>query len=114
MIEITVLDYLSGRLDVPVSMEVPRQAPPRYVVIEKTGSGGGDGLQEATLAVQSIGPTLYAAAALNEAVKAAMATMRDSVVNVFRCSCNSDYNFTDTTTKRYRYQAVFNITYQEG
>ena len=24
---------------------------------------------------------------------------------------NSDYNFTDTETKRYRYQAVFDINY---
>ena len=24
---------------------------------------------------------------------------------------NSDYNFTDTAAKRYRYQAVFDVTY---
>ena len=28
-----------------------------------------------------------------------------------RSQLNSDYNFTDTTTKGYRYQAVFDLIY---
>jgi hypothetical protein len=47
---------------------------------------------------------------LNEAVKVAMADLitLDSVSGV---SLNSDYNFTDSTTKEYRYQAVFLVTH---
>ena len=30
---------------------------------------------------------------------------------VASCRLNSDYNFTDTTKKQYRYQAVFDIVY---
>ena len=30
---------------------------------------------------------------------------------VTKVSLNSDYNYTDTTTKHYRYQAVFNVTH---
>lgn len=35
-------------------------------------------------------------------------TERDGVC---RCELNSDYNYTDTKRKKYRYQAVFNIAY---
>lgn len=112
MIEITVLDYLAGALDVPVGMEVPETVPASYVVIEKTGSGETDTLLSATLAVQSCAPTLHGAAALNEAVKAAMGGLT-ALPNVFRCHCQTDYNWTDTRTKRRRYQAVFDIIYKE-
>ena len=30
---------------------------------------------------------------------------------ISRVELNSDYNFTDTSTKRYRYQAVYNFIY---
>jgi hypothetical protein len=36
---------------------------------------------------------------------------RDEVTKV---TLNSNYNFTDTTTKEYRYQAVFDLYYTEG
>lgn len=112
MIEKTVLDYLAGALTVPAVMETPEEPPETYVRIEKTGGGGENRLLHATLAVQSIAPTLYGAAALNEAVKAAMADL-PALTNVFRCACDSDYNFTDTRTKTRRYQAVFQIVYKE-
>lgn len=113
MIEKTVIDYLKVRLDVPVVPETPREVPDIYVRVEKTGSGYNSGLQRATLAIQSItsGPLLEAVT-LNEAVKAAMRELI-SLTNVFRCDCQSDYNYTDTRTKERRYQAVFDIYYME-
>ena len=41
--------------------------------------------------------------------------MRDTVIldDVISCKLNSDYNYTDEETKRYRYQAVFDIRYYE-
>ena len=30
---------------------------------------------------------------------------------VFKVKLNSDYNFTDPSTKKYRYQCIFDITY---
>ena len=78
MIEKTILDYLKTKLSVPVVMEIP-----------------------ATIAVQSYAPTMYGAAALNEEVKEAMleAISEDEITKV---GLNSDYNFTDTSQKRYR------------
>lgn len=110
MIEKIVLDYLTSKLDVPCSMELLPDMGDSFVVIEKTGSTEDDGTESATIAVQSYGKSLSDAASLNERVKTAMKGIIE-LGSIGRCKRNSDYNFTDPTTKRYRYQAVFNITY---
>lgn len=110
MIETIVRDYLSHALAEPIYLEVPEQAPESFVTLEKTGSGAVDLVCRATLAVQSYAPTLYEAAQLNERVKAALAHMPDTE-NIASAKLNSDYNFTDTVSKRYRYQAVFDFIY---
>ena len=110
MIEKSIFDYLTTALSVPVYMELPKSKPTKCVVIEKTGSGRSNHINTATFAVQSYAPTLYEAAELNETAKAAM----DSAVtlaDVAASRLNSDYNYTDTTTKEYRYQAVYDITH---
>lgn len=106
MTEKIILDYLSETLTEPVYMEVPEDAPERYITIERTGSSTTDLIETVTLVVQSNAESLYEAAELNERVKAAM---RDSVAlpTVSRCALNSDYNYTDTAKKHYRYQAVY-------
>lgn len=110
MIEKIVYDYLSEALTVPVRLEVPENPPERFVLLEKTGSGVENHIYSTTIAVQSWAETLFETAELNEQVKAAM----DEIVRLPEvCSCrlNSDYNFTDTATKRYRYQAVFDLVH---
>lgn len=113
MIERTILDYLASALSVPVRMQMPSAPPDRFVLLEKTGSSRENYISQATVAVQSYGPSLLEAAQLNEGVKAAMdgLTALDEIGAV---RLNSDYNFTDTVTKRYRYQAVYEITHYEG
>ena len=110
MIEEVVLGYLSAALSVPCYMELPEDASSSFVVIEKTGSSQLNKISKATFAVQSYGPTLYEAASLNELVKTAMEGIieRD---DISKCELNSDYNYTDTALKHYRYQAVFVITH---
>ena len=55
---------------------------------------------------------MYEASALNEEVKRVMLQItRLSDVSAVRL--NSDYNFTSTEAKAYRYQAVFVLTYYE-
>lgn len=112
MIETTVKDYLEARLSVPVKLETPPGPPESYVLLEKIASGETDGLQRATVTAKSVAPSLYEAAALNETVKARM-TGLISLINVFRCHCDNDYNDTDPRMGVYRYQAVFNINYME-
>ncbi|MBR4743546.1 MAG: hypothetical protein IK082_05060 [Oscillospiraceae bacterium] len=115
MIEETVITYLQTALTtsdgyIPVYAEIPAEMPDTFVVVGKTGSGRTNRIDNATLAIKSYAPTLYEAACLNETVKAYMDVMADTE-NVFRCKLNSDYDYTDTTLKRYRYQAVYDLTY---
>lgn len=112
MIEKTILDYLGEHLSVPVYMEEPIDKPASYVLIERTGSSESDLIESTTLALQSYGASLYDAAVLNMAVKARIkqAVELPSVSAVY---INSDYNFTDTETKRYRYQCVAVVTHFE-
>lgn len=110
MIETTILNYLNSVLDVPVHMEKPDAEPVQYVLIEKTGSSKENFINSATIALQSHADSLYSAAALNEEVKKAM----DNITILDEISCsqlNTDYNFTDTTKKKYRYQAVYDLFY---
>ena len=113
MIEKIILDYLNQELSVPAYMERPESPPEKYVVVEKTGSGKTNQIYAATVAIQSYAPSLYEAAVLNETVKD---TMESAVTlsKISRVSLNSDYNYTDTAMKVYRYQAVFDITHYGG
>lgn len=112
MIEKIMLDYLSANLTVPVFMEEPTEDLTSYVLIEKTGSTETNHIPTATLAFQSYGVSLYDAAVLNDMVKQVVndAIQLDTISSA---RLNSDYNFTDTTTKKYRYQALFVVTYLE-
>lgn len=115
MIEKIILDYLNScfsdnTLGINAYMERPATPPASYVLIEKTGGGEENHIKSSTLAIQSIGSSLYEAAALNESIKN---FMRDAISldSIARVEVNSDYNFTDGNTKTYRYQAVFDITH---
>lgn len=113
MIEKIIQEYLNKNLEVPVYAEEPEDPESSYLLFEKTGSSENNLISSAVITVQSYGKSLYEAARLNAKVKE---HMRDIVVNqpeVSRCKLNSDYNYTDTETKRYRYQAVFDITFYE-
>lgn len=117
MVEKTVLDYMIGAFadtDVEVRMEFPEREHPiitdRFIIIEKTGSGEANQIHQATIAIQSYAGTTEQSAQLNEAVKTAMKGLinLDAITKV---SCNSDYNYPDTSRKLPRYQAVFDITH---
>ena len=112
MIEKILIQYLGAALPgVPVYMTLPPNPPRRCVIIEKTGGSAKNHIFHATVAVQSYGETLLAAAELNEQIKIFMENLITEE-SVSACRLNADYNFTDPQSKKYRYQAVFNITYQ--
>lgn len=110
MIEEIVLNYLDSVLEVPAYMEMPEDKPERYVLMEKTGGSVEDLIYSATFAIQSYAKSLYDAAVLNENVKKAMDNI-SALDSVMSSKLNSDYNFTDTTKKEYRYQAVYDLFY---
>lgn len=108
MIEIIIKNYLDEKLEEQVFPEKPSTSFGNYVVFEKTGSREANHLPSATFAFQSYGKSLYEAIVLNNKVKEAVKDLIE-LDEIRGVSLNSDYNFTDTTTKEYRYQAVFDI-----
>lgn len=112
MIEKIIIEYLTEQLSgIPVVAERPtKDIPDTFIMIDKTGSNKSNHIKGSTVAIQSYGPSLLAAAELNERLKDVMESMvtRDDVSAV---RLNTDYNFSDTSSKVYRYQAVFDIVY---
>ncbi|WP_348920126.1 hypothetical protein [Enterococcus rotai] len=110
MIELIVKRFLSDHLSVPAFLEREGEMPEKFVLFEKTSGGQKNQLSSATIVFQSYAESLYDAAMLNEELKAVVGDMI-TIDEISKIKLNSDYNFTDTTTKEYRYQAVFDINY---
>lgn len=112
MIEITILQYLNSQEpSATVYTEIPKTRPSKFFVIEKTGSSQDNHINSSTFAIQSYAPSMYEAATMNEEIKALMLDGLITLGEIAKVSLNSDYNFTDTETKTYRYQAVFDIVH---
>lgn len=113
MIEKIVIGYLNGLDGIEAYAERPEDPPEEYLIIEKVGGGEENYISRATIAVQSYADTLIRAAEICRKVEKAMKEITD-LNNISRSRLNSSYNFTDTESKKYRYQAVFDLTYMEG
>lgn len=111
MIEAIVCEYLESELSIPARPE-KTDSDGLSIFVEKTAGTLKDHIRSATLAIQSYADTMFEAAALNESV---INAMNDIITldNISASQYVTDYNFTDTDTKRYRYQAVFTVTYYE-
>lgn len=114
MIEKTVLDYLLScdieGIGSHVYMETPVDPDESYILIEKTGSSRNNRINQAMIAIQSISEhSLLEAAEINSRVKESMDQLVYSHYGLYisKAVLNTDYNFTNTATKQYRYQAVY-------
>lgn len=108
MIETIVLNYLLEKLNVPVYAEKPEEPPEQFVIIEKIGTSEKEKLESALFAIKSHADSLCEAAELNKKVKDAMKDI-DDLDSISKVVKNTDYNFTDTDTKKHRYQAVYEL-----
>lgn len=109
MIEQTVLDYLiDNHLD--VRLEIPANPPEEFYVLEKTGSDKRQHISESTFALQSYAGSMFRAAEMSDAAKSIVESLI-SESSITHVSGPRDYNYTDPTTKQYRYQMVFTITH---
>lgn len=109
MIETLIIDYLSEHLEVFVGMEAPEQTTD-YVLIDKTGSSRTNHIITSSIAIQSYGATLHDAMLLNAEVTEAMEGFIE-LDQITKVELETDYNFTNTETKQYRWQSVYNITH---
>lgn len=110
MIEILMLNHLKSKLGIPVYAEMPEKPQGRFVVIRKGDEQREDFLRCATMLARSYGPSLLDAMELSQQVVTAMDSLPEDP-RVSGCYCTGEYNFTDEETKRYRYQAVFDVFY---
>ena len=110
MIEEILYNFLGDYLSAPVYTEIPKSYPSRFYSIEKTGSAQENHIKSSTVAIKSYSEnSLYEAAVMNEMLKEVMLYDLISSDDIIKVTLNSDYNFTDSATKQYRYQAVFDI-----
>lgn len=111
MIEQIILDHFDTYNSTSAYMQVPEQIPSKYVLIEKTGSSLINHIKSATIAVQSYADSLLEACELNEWVKSVMLSGLIQLDEIVSVKLQTDYNFSDTTKKKYRYQAVFDVVH---
>lgn len=110
-IEKIVIDYLRDKMQTDaVYGEIPDSPTGEFFVVDKTGSVTEDLICTSTVAIQSYGDSKAQAAESNEKLKGAM---REIVAldEVGGCYLTTDYNFTNTARKLYRYQAVYEVTH---
>lgn len=110
MIEITIRDYLAKALAVPVYMEFPHNAPDRFVVLRKGDTTRQNRLESTVFIPESYEKSMLEAAKLNQQVKQAMDELTE-LDDVSASDLAADYPAFDDKNKRYRYQAIYNITY---
>lgn len=111
MIETIIRNWILQNVQsIGVYLEIPDSPGTEYYVIERTGSSRTDWIDSATIVVQSYAKSMHRAAVLNRMLKGIMDDMV-TLPEVSSCKLNSDYNYTDTDTHQYRYQAVFDVTY---
>ena len=114
MIETKIIRYLGNTLpEIPAYAERPEKPPEEYFIIERTGGGYENHIDRATVAIQSYADSLFRAAEINRMMEIKMRRITD-LKDISRCKLNSSYNFTDEESRKYRYQAVFDIIYMEG
>ena len=110
MIEVLIKKYLEENLKIKVFFENQKEKYEKFVIIEKVGSGKINYLNSSTFAFQSYANSFYEAAKLNDNLKKVLEKSIE-LERIAAVKLNSDYNFTDTDTKRPRYQAVYEIRY---
>ena len=113
MIETVIKEYIQSKLDVPIYFENDESnLDNEYIVIERTSGGMTNHISSGTFAFQSYSTSLYGACSLDEELRKAVFDMIE-LDSIARVELDSYYNYTDTTKKKYRYQAVFYLVYYD-
>lgn len=112
MIESTILSFLDNAgLDAPLYMEIPENPPDEFYILENTGQSMRDQVRTTTMAVQSYAQSMERAADLAYEIDEVILETLQELDDVAGVRLNSLYNFTDQSTKQYRYQGVYVITH---
>lgn len=110
-IEKCVIDYLHGVFrEIPVS-GMKTKPGKRMLVVDRTGGSIYNLIPTSSVVVDSYAETKAQASMLNDQVIDAMMEMPGAVTEIAHVSLNSTYDDTDTTSKEYRYGALFEIVH---
>ena len=110
ILEAFLIGWLNDHTEYDAFSEVPEGHPAEFYTVERTGSRTVNRVTTVTVAIQSWNSaSMYAAAKMNDDLKREM-EMLVQEPEISACRLSTDYNFTDTDSKYYRYQAVYNIT----
>lgn len=111
-IEKRVRAYLKAKLNIPVYLEEPEEKVTKYAIVEKVGSSVENYIYGAMINVTCYDSTLSLTADLNDEIVEYMERMPDEDLKIYDCFLNSEYNATETSTHRYRYESLFDMTYE--
>jgi hypothetical protein len=111
-IEKRVREYLKRKLNIPVYLEEPEEKVTKYAIVEKVGSSVENLIYGAMINVTCYDSSLSLTAALNDQIVDCMDQMPEEDFKIYDCFLNSEYNATETSTHRYRYESLFDITYE--
>ena len=112
MIETIIIDYLidQGIANGHVYAETPVNPPAEYVLVHRTRGDINNRIRSYGVYTESRSKTSKATAAgLHETVISAMEEIRDHT-SLMRCDLETEYDAAMTSTKEYRYQALWGIT----
>ena len=112
-IESILIGYLNGK-GYTAFGEEPEKPPAVYLVVGKVGSRHENHIDGAVITIRSYAVSLEQAAELNKQVRHTMLYELPELDDIAGVHLNSDYPQADPETRRYRYQAVYDITYYDG
>lgn len=114
MIEVTLIEYLNDVLDCQCYAEIPPNRPDRFVVVQKIDGGKVLSHNMVTFNVECYEKTKYSACDLADEVKTLIFDFVDNADDVYLVTLGGERDNTNASTKEYRYELVFNITYLGG
>lgn len=116
LIESHIIAHLAAKMTgCLICAEVPEDYPAdgALVVVSRLGGGNTNHLRTARIAIQTYGASLLDAATRCETALGYMLELPADDPCVTAVHIDTSYNWTDETTKRYRYQSVMYVTYYD-
>lgn len=113
MIEVTVKNAIETYTGIATYMEIPKNHPDTFAIIERVGGSQDEHISYAMISVQIYAPSMGYAAQACDTISQAMLYEAINEPDISSVALNAKYNATDTETKKYRYQAIFDIAFYE-
>lgn len=101
--EKAVIEYLSGKLEIPVYKDIPKDRPEKFVSVEITGGDCREFVANPQLAIQCWDTTEYNASELAIAVSSELENIVYSNNKIYKCLCKVPYSFSDGSGHRYQF-----------